>query len=66
MTCVHVIPLNDISEHVRSICCGCGPWFDQGGALVHNAFDGREVIERAGIHDPGRRWLVEIHKEENR
>lgn len=27
--------------------------------MVHNAFDFREVMERAGMHDPDGPWTVE-------
>jgi hypothetical protein len=46
---VHVLPVNDLREHVsEGIGCECRPRLIDGGAvIVHNSFDGREITERA-------------------
>lgn len=52
---VSVLPLEDIQEHEDTPECACAPilypkertdWKD---ILVHNAFDGRELVERHGL-----------------
>lgn len=45
----HVTPVDDIQEHTESITCECSPTVKtENGRLivVHNAFDGRELIEQ--------------------
>jgi len=45
---IHVIPLNDLIEHTESILCACEPKiiFDKSGTrIIHDSFDGREIIE---------------------
>ena len=45
---IHVLPVNDIKEHVEDTTCECEPTIDfKNGIIVHNAFDGREHLERA-------------------
>jgi hypothetical protein len=44
---VHVVPLNDLREHIASLDCWCKPteedeWPD---VLVHNSMDRREEYE---------------------
>jgi hypothetical protein len=41
---IHVIPTNDLREHIESKRCWCRPTID-GGVVVHNAADGREKFE---------------------
>lgn len=44
----HVTPVNDIQEHAESVMCECCPKVEMEGEhliVVHNAFDGRELIE---------------------
>ena len=41
----HVLPLHDIYEHEASMNCSCEPDYKH-GAIVHNAFDKRELYER--------------------
>jgi hypothetical protein len=44
----HVIPLQDFRPHEASAGCWCGPrpLPDAPSVYVHNALDGRELIER--------------------
>lgn len=47
---MHVLPINDLREHVRSMTCPCQPYKEMvkaGWMIVHNAFDGREFNEQA-------------------
>lgn len=45
MTVVHVIPVNDIRDHVEDgIYCPCMPRED-GQVITHNSYDGREIGE---------------------
>lgn len=41
----HVIPINDLRIHHQSKECWCHPVIDEGGIVVHNAADGRELLE---------------------
>lgn len=47
----HVLPINDIKEHIESEDCECEPTVEvqENGnvVIVHNAFDGREGVEMA-------------------
>jgi hypothetical protein len=63
MTCIHVLPIHDLQAHDLSTQCPCVPRTereDDGEIVVHNAFDFREVMERAGMHDPDGPWTVEV------
>lgn len=42
---LHVVPINDLKEHVLTINCWCNPEEQEEGVLVHNAADGREDYE---------------------
>ncbi len=46
----HIYPLNDVQEHdLEAVGCSCIPkiMFEEGDMLiVHNSFDGREILER--------------------
>ncbi len=42
----HIIPIDDIKEHVSLPTCHCNPQLKD-GVWVHNSFDGREVYEQA-------------------
>jgi hypothetical protein len=46
----HVIPLNDLQDHILSKRCWCQPYEDEDceGAWVHSSADGRELYE-AGL-----------------
>lgn len=62
MICIHVLPIHDLQAHDLSTRCPCVPRTekeDDGEIVVHNAFDFREVMERAGMHDPERPWTLE-------
>jgi hypothetical protein len=46
---LHIIPLNDLEEHVEDSTCKCCPRLIMENGemiLVHNSFDGREIRER--------------------
>jgi len=63
MICIHVLPIHDLQPHDLSTRCPCVPKAEvhhAGDLLIHNAFDCREVMERAGMHDPDGPWTVEI------
>lgn len=38
---LHVIPINDLKEHIESSDCWCGPEI-RDNLIIHNALDGRE------------------------
>jgi len=45
---IHVIPVDDLKEHVCSANCQCKPRIEVEGAnliYIHNSWDGREYIE---------------------
>lgn len=48
---LHVVPENDTRPHQDSTGCSCRPRIEQveegATVVVHNAFDGREITERA-------------------
>ncbi len=51
---IHVTPLNDLKKHSEDFGCECKPkMVPENGVwiVVHNSFDGREVMEKdfAGI-----------------
>jgi hypothetical protein len=49
MTTVHVLPVNDLREHVEGTLCWCRPRVEEedgGTVVIHNSMDGRELIER--------------------
>jgi hypothetical protein len=57
-TDIHVLPLNDLREHVEVRTCWCAPGLEQvrhedgrkACVLVrHNSMDGRELVERHGV-----------------
>jgi hypothetical protein len=43
---LHVIPINDLREHLADEACWCGPTTDGDGIMVHNSMDKREYFER--------------------
>jgi len=50
MSDVHVLPLNDLKPHEESRQCECRPRVEkqgEGTVVVHNSWDGREILERA-------------------
>jgi hypothetical protein len=48
---VHVVPLEDLVEHVASGAC-CGAFLcEEEGILIHHSADKREQFERQGVAD---------------
>jgi hypothetical protein len=47
MTDIHVVPLNDLREHVSLPSCWCKPTLDdeEFDVYVHHSLDGRERYE---------------------
>ena len=45
----HVLPIKDDSDHTVDSTCECHPRVDleDGLVIIHNSFDGREVLEEA-------------------
>lgn len=44
----HVMPVNDIKEHVTKKSCWCRPVIEEEGTLIiHNSLDRREDYEHA-------------------
>lgn len=41
----HVVPIDDLRDHLPSSDCWCYPTEDEAGVLVHHAMDGREAFE---------------------
>jgi len=64
---IHVVPVGKTERiHTCDESCECHPtWLDGFGPMVHNAFDGRESMERQGFIDKERPWILiqEDHKE---
>jgi len=49
MSIWHILPINDSEEHEELSTCKCQPkLIEESGELilVHNSFDGREIIEQ--------------------
>jgi hypothetical protein len=49
MTTIHVMPRDDLREHEESEFCACKPkvkYTGEGRVIVHNSYDGREVLEQ--------------------
>jgi uncharacterized protein YegP (UPF0339 family) len=47
---IHTLPVNDLKPHVETSACECHPRVEttNGGIIVvHNSYDGREILERA-------------------
>jgi hypothetical protein len=45
----HIIPIGDLKEHIEDTTCPCHPdviFENEEMFIVHNAFDGREKVER--------------------
>lgn len=42
---LHTMPLYDTGLHAFDRACDCRPREDEPGAVIHNAFDGREAYE---------------------
>lgn len=46
---IHIIPVNDLKDHIEETTCGCLPSviFEEGEMLIiHNSYDKRELIEK--------------------
>jgi len=47
---LHVMPINDIREHIDKSTCPCGPTAElqESGDIImlHNSWDGREFVEQ--------------------
>ena len=52
----HLIPANDSAEHTRT-GCKCEPVTD-GGLVIHNSFDNRELDEARGYVAEGKNWKL--------
>lgn len=49
---IHVVPIRDTEEHYITIDCLCEPEIrtEKGTPIfIHNAYDGREVVEQAEV-----------------
>ncbi len=49
---IHVTPINDLKPHEESTTCECCPRveFENGEMIViHNSFDGRELLENIAV-----------------
>lgn len=49
---IHVLPVHDLREHVKSRDCWCAPDLQRESGtviVVHRSADGRELIERHGL-----------------
>ncbi len=44
---LHVIPINDVIDHIESKGCPCRPRTNEDNVMVHNAVDGRVDLENA-------------------
>ena len=56
---IHVLPVDDLIEHVESETCWCVPFIEsvrelddgvERRVIVHTAHDGRELVERHGVN----------------
>lgn len=50
----HILPINDIKEHCEDINCHCKPrveYINDNLLIIHNAYDGRERLEKAQRHN---------------
>ena len=48
----HIIPIDDLEDHVESADCICAPSVSDIGdntLIIHNSFDGRELCEHGNI-----------------
>ena len=45
---IHMLPLYDWGMHSFDMDCGCAPYEDCPGSIIHNSFDGREAYEPGG------------------
>ena len=50
---LHIVPQNDLRRHEEIRACWCHPrvkHYPRGSAVVHNALDGRELVEVHGVN----------------
>ena len=45
MTLMHVVPVNDLREHITNGECWCNPEVNDDGVVVHHSLDQRETYE---------------------
>lgn len=56
MSTVHVVPIDDLREHVETACCWCAPRVEcvdgdpEAIVIVHASADGRELVEAHGVN----------------
>lgn len=52
---IHIIPVDDLKDHDESQYCHCDPRIEPGdhgcNMIVHNSYDGRELIEPDQVCD---------------
>lgn len=58
-----IYPLNDLREHrLGDTQCDCNPsieFLEDGDMfIIHNSFDGREILEDADIETEDKKWEV--------
>jgi hypothetical protein len=49
MDTIHVLPVDDLKEHIETDDCECHPkikYVEGGKIVVHNSYDGREFMEK--------------------
>ncbi len=53
----HVLPINDLKEHVEETTCWCEPTVEvrrsrtrRAQLVIHNSMDGRELIDEHGVN----------------
>ena len=50
---IHIIPCNDVIDHIEDTDCPCGPEVDvEAGIVLHAAMDRRECFEPDRPEDP--------------
>ena len=45
----HVLPVNDLKHHTENTTCECSPKVEHingNMVVIHNSYDGREIIEQ--------------------
>jgi len=48
MSDIHVLPLEDIKDHIESDLCECNPkviYIEGEKIIIHHSYDGREFLE---------------------
>jgi hypothetical protein len=49
---INILPINDLKQHIESEFCKCKPRVEyccNSCIIVHNSWDGRELVEDADI-----------------